>query len=78
MRLVIFYLKVKKIMIKACMFWLIKYDLWLNACYVVNMPWNMKSNYFTKVCFRQHMVRTVPQPLREKNIARGDEIRVRL
>ena len=63
---------------KACIFLLNKYDdiLWLNACYVLNVSWNMKNNYFRKVYFKWHMIWMVSRPLGEKNIARGDVIRV--
>ena len=68
-------LKSKSFTIKVCTFWLIKHDdLWSNACYVLNVPWNMKNDYFEKICFRQHMIRTVPQPLGKKNITRGDKV----
>ena len=59
-------------------YFLIKHDdiLWLNAYYILNVPWNMKNDYFRKVCFRRHMVQMVPRPLGKKNIARDDIIKV--
>ena len=71
------YLKVKVLWLKYLWFRLLNMMifLWLNTCYVLNVPWFMKNDYFRKVYFRWHMVRTVSHPLREKNIARCDVIK---